>query len=938
MKMLPGKNITCLFVFILCCASLVVPHESFASDRTLVLDRAEKSYFLGPYVDVLNDPEGSLTIEDLADPLPDLKFKFLGTRILNLGEVSQTVWLRFAIQIPWDKQNPGNWILNPGTLLPGLFTLYIPKPEPSGEKKWIIQTIGAPIIPTFIDRNSGKKPFFRLPDHLDRPTTLYIKIQSQKQVILSLKIVNETQNMSDWTKDISFFNLIYGALLALAIYHLCLYFVLRDISALYFIFYILFTCAFHYSLNNPTIFGLLDIEDITRHNRISMFFGAACLFWYTIFVRSFLQIKNYLPRMDKAVIGFACFSIILAVMSMWANLLILGPILDLMILCSTVFLCGIGFVIWKKGFAPAKFYLISTIFPTISVVYYTLFLENLVSYSSKMISFLDMSFALEGILLSLALADRIRILRSEREFAQGANLAKSQFLASMSHEIRTPMNAIMGMADLLRESPLNKEQKKYVQIFQNAGRSLLNLINDILDISKIEAGQIELRKNVFNIREVIEKACEILALNAHEKGLELLCRMRPDVPEFVNGDPIRLRQVVINLLGNAIKFTHQGEVTLEIKVQGVTEDGIQLLFSVTDTGIGIPKSRHENIFESFTQVDHSSTRSYGGTGLGLTISRQIVNMMNGKIWVESVEGKGSSFYFTINLKTAFQPVSKKIPRAQTLKGIHVLVVDDNATNRLILKEKLLSWGAVIKEVASGKQGIEAIEAAKNQGKPFELILLDSRMPEMDGIETARQIDGKNGYLKHTIIMLTSDERSRDISKAREVGIMAYLVKPVKHEDLRKTIQTALSEKIGTIPQPEQNSSKPTEVEIQPLKILVVEDAEENRFVIQAYLKSFPYKIEMAENGQIGLNKYMTQPFDIVLMDMQMPVMDGYIATQKIREWEKKQNKNQTPVIALTAHALREDRRKCLDAGCSEYLSKPIKKALLIKMLEYFTSR
>jgi len=916
-----------------------VPHEAFASDRTLVLDRSEKSYFLGPYIDVLKDPKGSLTIEDLADPLSGLKFEFLGTKILNLGGVSQAVWLKFTIQIPpGDKQKSCNWILNPGALLPGLFTLYIPEFTPAREKKWITKTIVAPIIPNFIDRNSGEKPFFNLPNHLDQPTTLYLKIQSKKQIILSLKIVNEIQNMDNWTKDISFFNLIYGALMALAIYHLCLFLVLRDTSALYFIFYIFFTCAFHYSLNNPTIFGLLDIEDITRYNRISLFLGVVCLFWYTLFVRSFLQIKNYLPRIDKAVIVFAFLNIILAVMSMWADLLILVPILDLMLFCSTFFFCGLGFVVWKKGFPPARFYLISTIFPSISVVYYTLFLENIVSYSSSMIAFLDISFALEGILLSLALADRIRILRSEREFAQGASLAKSQFLASMSHEIRTPMNAILGMADLLHESPLNTEQKKYVQIFQNAGQNLLDLINDILDISKIEAGQIELRKSDFNLRETIDKACEILALNAHEKGLELLCRMRPDVPEFLNGDPIRLRQVVINLLGNAIKFTHQGEVTLEIKVQAVTDDGIQLFFSVTDTGIGIPKNRLESIFESFTQVDPSSTRSYGGTGLGLTISRQIVTMMNGKIWVESVEGKGSSFYFTIVLKNASKPGSKKITRIQTLKGINVLVIDDNATNRLILREKLTSWGAVVKDTATGRQGLEAIEAAKDQGNPFQLILLDRRMPEMDGIQTARQIKGKNGYLKHTIIMLTSDERSRDIAEARDVGIMDYLVKPVKHEELKETIQTALSEKISTIPQQEPESSNPMEKVIKPLKILVVEDAEENRFVIQAYLKSFPHKIEMAENGQIGLNKYMAQPFDIVLMDMQMPVMDGYTATQKLREWEKKQNKKQTPVIALTAHALREDRQKCLNAGCSEYLSKPIKKALLIKMLEFFTSR
>jgi len=689
-------------------------------------------------------------------------------------------------------------------------------------------------------------------------------------------------------------------------------------------------------MNNPTIFGLVEIDNIMGYNRINIFFGAVTLLGYTLFVRSFLRLKTFFPRLDKGIILFIFINFALAMMTIGLNPKILNPVLDLFLFFSCFLYCGIGYAVWKKGFRPAKFFLISTIFPCTAVIYYTLFLAGILPHSAKMIAFLDVSLLLEGILLSLALADRIRILIADREFAQGESQAKSQFLASMSHEIRTPMNAILGMADLLWESPLNKEQKKYVKIFKNAGQNLLDLINDILDISKIEAGQIELRKIDFNLREIIDRACEVMALNAHKKGLELLNHMPPDVPEFFNGDPIRLRQVVINLLGNAIKFTHKGEVVIETKVLGITKGSIELIFSVADTGIGIPKDQQEKVFKSFTQVDHSSNKAYGGSGLGLTISRQIVEMMDGSIWLESNPGKGSTFYFSVRLNTASEPASPKLVSAPTLKGIHVLVVDDNTTNRLILREKLLSWGAVIKEAESGRQGLDAIEAAKKEGNPFHLILLDKRMPGMDGLETARQMAPKNGILKHTVIMLTSDERSQDVSKARELGIKAYLVKPVKQDELRQIIQAALSEKPGIDPQPEQSPQASTGIKIAPLKILLVEDAEENRFVIKAYLKSFPYKIEVAENGLIGLEKYMAESFDLVLMDMQMPVMDGYTATRKLREWEKKQDRKQTPVIALTAHALKEDRQKCLDAGCSEYLSKPIKKAVLIKILESLT--
>jgi len=938
MKTSQKLHLLYLLCITICSVLISTPYTLLASDKTLILDPAEESYFLGPLTEILIDPEGTLNIEDVSATAAENKFQPVATRTISLGEVTGTVWLKFTLQdYPGHEPGKAEWVLDPGSYNPLFLTLYTPVLNSDTKKKWLSQTIRTPIIPSFLDHSLREKPFFNLSQKSDQPVDFYLKLNSSKGMIFTLKVSKQIKNMDTWTKDISFKNIVYGAMLTLAIYHLCLFFVLKDISLLYFTIYMFFNTIFLYTYTNPTVFGIVEISDISLFNRINIFVGALGFSFYILFVRTFLHLKKLLPKMNKVIIFLFLMSLSITATSFWITPRLLNPALDLMLSLSAFLFCSLGFILWKKkGLAQAKFYLFSTLFPCIAIVYYFLLMQNLVPYSIVMDTFLDMSLPLEGILLSLAIADRIQILRIEHEMAKGANIAKSRFLASMSHEIRTPMNAILGMADLLWESPLNREQKQYVRIFQNAGNNLLNLINDILDISKIEAGQLELRDEDFNIKELIDKTCEVLALGAHEKHLELLCRMRPGVPQFVTGDSVRLQQVITNLLGNAIKFTQKGEITLETSVNAESENKIELLFSVTDTGIGIPKDKQDSIFKSFSQVDNSLTRSSSGSGLGLSISRQIVEMMKGRIWINSEENRGSVFSFTVKLKKAPHAVSKKQTPLKTLKGIHVLIIDDNATNRLILREKLLSWGAVIKEASKGRQGLEIIEKARKKGTPFQLVLLDSRMPEMDGIETARHMESKNGILQNTVIMLTSDERSQDISKAKKLGIMAYLVKPVKHEELKEIIQESLFEKDIKDKLTEKASPVSMDKKRKRLKILLVEDARENRFIIKAYLKAYPCEIKTAENGQTGVEKFMAESFDIVLMDMQMPVMDGYSATRKLREWEKKEERKPVPVIALTAHALKEDRQKCLDAGCSEYLSKPIKKIVLITTLESFS--
>jgi PAS domain S-box-containing protein len=535
--------------------------------------------------------------------------------------------------------------------------------------------------------------------------------------------------------------------------------------------------------------------------------------------------------------------------------------------------------------------------------------------------------------------------------AKQASVAKSAFLATMSHEIRTPMNAIIGMADLLYESPLSNEQQQYVSILKSAGDNLLSLINDILDLSKVESGQLTLEISEFDLLEVVEKTCEVIAVQAHKKGIEIACLIQPDVPRYVNGDPFRLRQILINLLGNAVKFTEKGEIVLRVRKPDQNENEAQskipincvqlfqseitLLFSISDTGIGIPQDKIGVVFERFTQADTSITRQYEGSGLGLTISKQFVEMMGGQIWVKSEVGKGTTFFFT----TVFDFSDKTynnipIPDIE-IKEYRTLVIDDNATNRFILKEMLTRWGVVVTTVKSGAEGLDTLIKAKESGAPFNLVLLDVRMPDMDGFSVAEEI--RNNPLlmvDTTVVMLTSECRIGDTNRAKELGISAYLMKPVKQEELKNAIKVALGEKAIAEEKKHDKTSLP-EVDQRPLRILLVDDSNDNRMLINAYLKNTPYTVDIAENGMIAVEMFEINVFDLVLMDMQMPVMDGYTATRKIRDWEHRNNRKPTPIIALTAYALKEDMQKSLDAGCDAHLTKPIKKNhLLEKISEY----
>ncbi len=562
---------------------------------------------------------------------------------------------------------------------------------------------------------------------------------------------------------------------------------------------------------------------------------------------------------------------------------------------------------------------------------------------------------LDGELCAIAMARDIAALKrtqdelvAAREQALIASRAKSEFLSSMSHEIRTPMNAVLGMAEVLSETSLDADQRRYLDIMRFNGGTLLTLLDDILDLAKIESGHLRLEKAEFDLGDLVEKTIETLAVRAHGKGLELVARIAPGTPQRRSGDPLRLRQVLINLLGNAIKFTELGAVELTVTAEDGAEDGANdgaVCFSVADTGIGIEPAELGAIFSNFTQADSSDTRKYGGSGLGLAIASRLVKLMGGRLGVESEPGKGSTFHFTVALEVS-NTVSEATP-TYDLHGLRALVADRNATNRRIFVETLGHCGATVEEASTVQETIAALGEALRFGRPFDLVFGDCQMPGIEQIERLAK-DGCACGAAMIIPMLTTDDLNSKLARVRRLGFQNHLLKPVRRSDLLEVISRAAQSlkhaaapaqipRDGTTPTTVPTTPPPAQSAVaaaaRPLRILLAEDSPDNRLLIAAYFKRLPYRVETVENGKLAVEKFTSGRYDLILMDIQMPVMDGYTAVRIIRAWESEHHWPATPILALTASTLDDDIRRAFEAGCNTHIAKPVRKATLLAAID-----